>query len=507
MAVLGVFIATMVSAVVIMAAFAAGVAVLGLTFGLAFGALGALAIGIVTLAERTNQGQVAFGQLTSALGNMATTLGAQALPMAQQMAQWAIGFIPVIQQLGAHILDWFGPRLPALLALATTAANLLTVEFQKLGPVIGAFLDRVLQMAPSLLPMFQTMLTLGVPAVQGLLTNLLALSEWFLVRMPTMGPIVMQIMGGIGTAIQALGPIAAAVVSWFVANWPGISSAAKATWDAIAQGIAVVAPMFDQLTSKTGVFAAVTSLAKAEGLDFRGALMVLTVALGTLVAGVVAVIAIIYACTLAFGAMSMAVRALYTSAVSDFNQMGATFSNLGSTVSAVVNSVGSQFSWLGGQVNALMSAMAAAFGAGRAVVYSLEAAVAGAMGGIIGAINNAVGAAQRLAGALGAIPGLAAVASGAAAAASAAVAAIPQIPTGILGSLGVGHAAGGPVSAGQLGWVGERGPELFVPNTSGTIIPNNQARGMTGQTINVYVTTNADPNEIARAIAWRAKFA
>lgn len=42
------------------------------------------------------------------------------------------------------------------------------------------------------------------------------------------------------------------------------------------------------------------------------------------------------------------------------------------------------------------------------------------------------------------------------------------------GSAGGGKAAGGPVHAGEMHLVGERGPELFVPRTSGTIIPNNK---------------------------------
>jgi phage-related minor tail protein len=44
-------------------------------------------------------------------------------------------------------------------------------------------------------------------------------------------------------------------------------------------------------------------------------------------------------------------------------------------------------------------------------------------------------------------------------------------------------ATGGPVSAGSPYLVGERGPELFMPSGSGTIIPNNQM-GM-GSTTNV----------------------
>lgn len=40
-----------------------------------------------------------------------------------------------------------------------------------------------------------------------------------------------------------------------------------------------------------------------------------------------------------------------------------------------------------------------------------------------------------------------------------------------------GKALGGPVGANMPYLVGERGPELFVPNTSGKIIPNNQITG------------------------------
>lgn len=36
---------------------------------------------------------------------------------------------------------------------------------------------------------------------------------------------------------------------------------------------------------------------------------------------------------------------------------------------------------------------------------------------------------------------------------------------------------GGPVSAGQTYLVGERGPELFTPPTSGHIIPNHALAG------------------------------
>ena len=56
----------------------------------------------------------------------------------------------------------------------------------------------------------------------------------------------------------------------------------------------------------------------------------------------------------------------------------------------------------------------------------------------------------------------------------------------LMGSLAFMAADGGDVPQGRMGLVGERGPELFVPKTAGTIIPNNAlgALGGGGQTVN-----------------------
>lgn len=63
---------------------------------------------------------------------------------------------------------------------------------------------------------------------------------------------------------------------------------------------------------------------------------------------------------------------------------------------------------------------------------------------------------------------------------------------------GGGKAAGGPVSSGTSYVVGERGPELFVPNTAGTIIPNGGSGG--GSTINLTVNGAIDAEGTARTI-------
>ena len=66
-------------------------------------------------------------------------------------------------------------------------------------------------------------------------------------------------------------------------------------------------------------------------------------------------------------------------------------------------------------------------------------------------------------------------------------------------------ALGGPVGAGRPYMVGERGPELFVPRTAGTIIPNH-AMGGANVTVNVdasgsSVEGNADQaSQLGKAI-------
>ena len=58
-----------------------------------------------------------------------------------------------------------------------------------------------------------------------------------------------------------------------------------------------------------------------------------------------------------------------------------------------------------------------------------------------------------------------------------------------------GRAKGGPVSSGQTYMVGERGPELFVPGRSGTIVPNDQMGG--GGEVNVVVNVDAKGSNVA----------
>jgi len=69
----------------------------------------------------------------------------------------------------------------------------------------------------------------------------------------------------------------------------------------------------------------------------------------------------------------------------------------------------------------------------------------------------------------------------------------------ILGLVGApGRATGGPVSPGRPYWVGERGPELFVPTSAGAV-----AAPVAGgaREVRVTITVNAGAGEAPRALA------
>jgi hypothetical protein len=70
----------------------------------------------------------------------------------------------------------------------------------------------------------------------------------------------------------------------------------------------------------------------------------------------------------------------------------------------------------------------------------------------------------------------------------------------IIGKIGGAKANGGPVAGGTSYLVGERGPELFTPNTSGMITPNNRLGGSGANVFNITVNGAIDAEGTARTI-------
>jgi len=71
------------------------------------------------------------------------------------------------------------------------------------------------------------------------------------------------------------------------------------------------------------------------------------------------------------------------------------------------------------------------------------------------------------------------------------------VGTFIGGLFGGAAAEGGPVSAGKIHLVGEKGPELFMPNVGGSIIPNNKLGG--GTTVNINLPNIKDTDTFRKS--------
>jgi hypothetical protein len=249
----GPLVLALAGAVVLTTAFAAGVVAVAASLALAFMPLAALSFGVVTLADRLGLVNGPMTNLKDSLADMADKWGAKAAPMASQIINWLDSLVPKVQAAGLAVLDWFGQRMPVVMQIAGQAVNTLMGAFQQWAVVVGNFIDtmagigRATSNLPALQQMFAMMLNVGVQAVAGLLSNLVSLSDWFLQRLPQLGPIVGSIFAAMGTGIQDFGKKAGEVVDWFIKNWPEISKQAGQVW-------AVLGPILGDILKKAGDF-------------------------------------------------------------------------------------------------------------------------------------------------------------------------------------------------------------------------------------------------------------
>jgi hypothetical protein len=72
---------------------------------------------------------------------------------------------------------------------------------------------------------------------------------------------------------------------------------------------------------------------------------------------------------------------------------------------------------------------------------------------------------------------------------------------GSIFSFGGGKASGGAVYPGQYYVVGEKGPEVLLPNTAGTVVPNNALGGGVTIVQNISVDSRSDRASILAAMS------
>lgn len=157
------------------------------------------------------------GTLIAQLTVMTDAWEAQVAPMARVITTWVATAIPAVTHFGSVIFTWFGERLPAVLRGISGVLKDLTPDFEKFGAFLGHIADHV---GPQLAPMAEAFSKFAFGAVEGLLTNVVRLSDWFQKELPKLGPIVSQIFGFLGSSIQGVASSWAALTDWVIANWP-----------------------------------------------------------------------------------------------------------------------------------------------------------------------------------------------------------------------------------------------------------------------------------------------
>lgn len=277
------------------------------------------------------------------------------------------------------------------------------------------------------------------------------------------------------------GPIGAAVLL-IIDNWDKIKAATQAAWDAVK---GILTTTWDAIKGVfTGTLSAITSsltqawdTAKSAIADTWGAIRDLFTSTWTAIQTTFTTIvsAIIAFLTTSWDTIKTAVTDTW-SAISAF--LSGTWSTIQSVITGTVNEI---ISFLSGAWGTISGAASSAWGAIESTISNILSTLysdvtriggdivdyfSGLPGEIVGAIGD-LGSLLYSAGAdliHGLINGINSM--------------IDKIPGGsfvssALGKVGIHLAGGGPIAANQLAVVGENGPELFMPNTSGTVIPNS----------------------------------
>jgi hypothetical protein len=269
----------------------------------------------------------------------------------------------------------------------------------------------------------------------------------FMGVMNQIGPMVADMMEKL---VPAMVEGVAKTVKWIQDNEALVSGLIK--FGAVVGGIlTVIGPVLVAIGSLIYAFSGIMSAVAAVSSVIAG----LSGAFATVAAAVAAAAAVLAApITLAAIAVGLAVSAVIA------NWEGIK-EGLDVIWDAIKWAAGSVVDFLGG----IWDGIVGVFTSGWQWIQDILAQIAGAVGGLFGGIGDLLG--------LG-------------------------------GSTIEARASGGPVNSGQPYLVGEEGPELFVPNGSGTIMPNGAAGGGASVTINlggVSVRSEADIRNLSERLA------
>lgn len=167
----------------------------------------------------------AIANVTDALGAMATNLGVSLMPLVQQLMDFIIANLPLIQSmfdmLAPVLQDLFTELMPPLMDLAKALLPVILRLIQTLLPpitqIIKAILPIIVQFMETFMPIFVQLAETVLPIVLELITAL----------MPVIQLVAQVLTGVLGGAIKAVMPIIQTLGAIFTKVFNGISVVAK----------------------------------------------------------------------------------------------------------------------------------------------------------------------------------------------------------------------------------------------------------------------------------------
>ncbi len=416
--------------------------------------------GAAQAAATMNQGyQFSLEQLSGSVETLQIMLGTALLPVLTQ------------------VVDFFTTGVNQVMTFAETFLKLVpevqnaTNPLQALAQVIGVSLSSVVPGAGAQIIALSGTFGQFWPVIQqgiGIVQNL---ASWFMANLPaalaiggaaltTLWGLAQTAFNNIMAVVNAVMPsilalvqsVLAQMAAFWQAHGAEIMAFVQTTWATIQNIIAVALPLISGIIA--GTLALIAGFIQDHGAQIQQILGYAWTAISSLIQGALALIQGILTAALAImqGNWEGAWTAIQTMSVtvtqSLWNIIKAALDliamTFGTSVDQIVSMWTNNFSKIATVVGPYMQQ------AQDAITPVIDAIV-GAFGSVVSAIEGAITAVGNFI-------------SAAAKMANISIPSIPGVP---------GKAVGGPVYGGQAYMVGEQGPELFVPDQPGNIVPNH----------------------------------
>ena len=383
-------------------------------------------------------------------------------------------------------LDNVGDSAGATQAAFAEQSKGLSVQLTKLKEGLTAL---AIEMGTAILPVLteitQAMNTYLLPALHKIIDVAGPVFSFLNDKLGLMKSLFLTMfIGPIGFVVVALFKLKGVAVTVFNA----IVSAARSV-------INFLRPAFNALK---GFFVGVFNVIKAAGrvafAVIKGAAQIAFNVIKVLTAPMRAVLMGTFRSIMALGRLAFgAIKAAGTLAFNVIKDATAPFRSVISSAFQAIKSVAVSV-W-----NAIKSAATAVFGAIKSAMGPLKSAASATFGAIGDAINAVIGVVRDCIAAVQDLANAIADAINAASDLAGKVAGLPGKALDLINPF----AAGGKIHAGEIGLVGEKGPELFVPSTTGRIVPNHRlaALGTGGGAAAITITNWKEGTGFIRSVS------